>query len=146
MKTIEITAYSFSELSDNAKMRALTDYQSDCEYSWSYDAIKSLGAFMDAVGVTMTNYDIDWLCPSRSKVRYDGNPHGQFIKEDLTGAFSDYSLTTTWNKTRSIEGAINEFLSEICNDYEYQLSEDGFIEYCDGNEIIFDENGNQLLY
>jgi hypothetical protein len=146
MKTIEITAYSFSELSDNAKMRALTDYQSDCEYSWSYDAIKSLGAFMDAVGVTMTNYDIDWLCPSRSKVRYDGNPHGQFIKEDLTGAFSDYSLTTTWNKTRSIEVAINEFLSEICNDYEYQLSEDGFIEYCDGNEIIFDENGNQLLY
>ena len=146
MKTIEITAYSFSELSDNAKMRALTDYQSDCEYSWSYDAIKSLGAFMDAVGVTMTKYDIDWLCPSRSKVRYDGNPHGQFIKEDLTGAFSDYSLTTTWNKTRSIECAVNEFLSEICNDYEYQLSEDGFIEYCDGNEIIFDENGNQLLY
>jgi hypothetical protein len=146
MKTIEITAYSFSELSDNAKMRALTDYQSDCEYSWSYDAIKSLGAFMDAVGVTMTNYDIDWLCPSRSKVRYDGNPHGKFIKEDLTGAFSDYSLTTTWNKTRSIEDAVNEFLSEICNDYEYQLSEDGFIEYCDGNEIIFDENGNQLLY
>ena len=146
MKTIEITAYSFSELSDDAKMRALTDYQSDCEYSWSYDAIKSLGAFMDAIGVTMTNYDIDWLSPSRSKVLYEGNPNGQFIKEDLTGAFSDYSLTTTWNKTRSIEDAVNEFLSEICNDYEYQLSEDGFIEYCNGNEIIFDENGNKLLY
>lgn len=146
MKTIEINAYEYSELSDKAKLKALTDYQSDCEYSWSYDAIKSLEAFMTAVGVTMTDYQLDWLCPSRSNVRYEGTPHGQFIKESLTGVFSDYALTTTWNKTRSIEDAVEAFLSDICNDYEYQLSEEGFIEYCEGNEMTFDENGNQLLY
>jgi len=146
MKTISINAYEYSELSDKAKLKALTDYQSDCEYDWSYDAIKSLEAFMTAVGVTMTNYQLDWLCPSRSNVRYEGAPHGQFIKESLTGVFSDYALTTTWNKTRSIEDAVEAFLYDICNDYEHQLSEEGFIEYCEGNEMTFDEDGNQLFY
>jgi len=146
MKTIEVNVYTYEELSDKAKLRALTDYQSDCEYSWSYDAIKSLKAFMDAVGVKMTDYQLDWLSPLRSKVLYEGNPHGESIKEELTGAFSDYPLTTTWNKTKSIELAVRAFLEDICNDYEHQLSEDGFTDYCFANEIFFDENGNQFLH
>jgi hypothetical protein len=127
-------------------LRALIDYQSDCEYSWSREAIDSLDKFMTAVGVEMTDYQLDWLCPSRSNVRYEGTPHGQFIKESLTGVFSDYALTTTWNKTKSIELAVRAFLEDICNDYEHQLSEEGFIEYCEGNEVNFDEDGNQLFY
>ena len=146
MKTIEINAYEYNELSDKAKLKALTDYQSDCEYSWSREAIDSLDKFMTAVGVEMTDYQLDWLCPSRSNVRYEGTPHGQFIKESLTGVFSDYALTTTWNKTKSIELAVRAFLEDICNDYEHQLSEEGFIEYCEGNEVNFDEDGNQLFY
>ena len=81
MKTISINAYEYSELSDKAKLKALIDYQSDCEYDWSYDAIKSLEAFMTAVGVTMTDYQLDWLCPSRSNVRYEGTPHGNQSKK-----------------------------------------------------------------
>jgi hypothetical protein len=146
MKTISINAYEYSELSDKAKLKALIDYQSDCEYSWSREAIDSLDKFMTAVGVEMTDYQLDWLCPSRSNVRYEGTPHGQFIKESLTGVFSDYALTTTWNKTKSIELAVRAFLDDICNDYEYQLSEEGFIESCEGNEVNFDEDGNQLFY
>ena len=146
MKTIEINAYEYSELSEKAKLKALTDYQSDCEYTWSREALDSLDKFMTAVGVEMTDYQLDWLCPSRSNVRYEGTPHGQFIKESLTGVFSDYALTTTWNKTKSIELAVRAFLEDICNDYEHQLSEEGFIEYCEGNEVNFDEDGNQLFY
>ena len=146
MKTISINSYEYSELSDKAKLKALIDYQSDCEYSWSREAIDSLDKFMTAVGVEMTDYQLDWLCPSRSNVRYEGTPHGQFIKESLTGVFSDYALTTTWNKTKSIELAVRAFLEDICNDYEHQLSEEGFIEYCEGNEVNFDEDGNQLFY
>ena len=146
MKTISINAYEYSELSDKAKLKALIDYQSDCEYSWSREAIDSLDKFMTAVGVEMTDYQLDWLCPSRSNVRYEGTPHGQFIKESLTGVFSDYALTTTWNKTKSIELAVRAFLEDICNDYEHQLSEEGFIESCEGNEVNFDEDGNQLFY
>ena len=146
MKTIEINAYEYSELSDKAKLKALTDYQSDCEYTWSREAIDSLDEFMTAVGVTMTDYDIDWLCPSRSKVRYEGTPHGRFISKNLTGEFTDEVIVSAWNKSRSIEYAVSCFLSVMQDDYEYQLSEDGFIEYCERNEIEFDEDGNQLFY
>jgi hypothetical protein len=146
MKTIEINAYEYSELSDKAKLKALIDYQSDCEYSWSREAIDSLDKFMTAVGVEMTDYQLEWLCPSRSNVRYEGTPHGESIKEELTGAFSDYPLTITWNKTKSIELAVEAFLYDICNDYEHQLSEDGFTDYCFANEIFFDEDGKQWNY
>jgi hypothetical protein len=79
-------------------------------------------------------------------VRYEGNPHSESIKEELTGAFSDYPLTITWNKTKSIELAVQAFLGDICKDYEYQLSEEGFLEVCHNCDMWFDENGNQLLY
>jgi hypothetical protein len=92
MKTIEINAYEYSELSDKAKLKALIDYQSDCEYDWSYDAVKSLKAFMNAVGVTMVNYNIDWLEPNRSRVQYYGKPTTKFIKEELTGILRRYSI------------------------------------------------------
>ena len=144
MKTISINAYEYSELSDKAKLKALIDYQSDCEYSWSREAIDSLDRFMTAVGVTMTDYQLDWLCPSRSNVRYEGTPHGESIKEELTGVFSDYALTTTWNKTRSIEDAVEAFLSEMCKDYEYQLSEENYAEMCETIDLWFDEDGNQI--
>jgi hypothetical protein len=146
MKTIEINAYEYSELSDKAKLKALIDYQSDCEYDWSYDAVKSLKAFMNAVGVTMVNYNIDWLEPNRSRVQYYGKPTTKFIKEELTGYCADIALSKTFNKTKSIEDAVFAFFKDCADDYEYQLSEDGFIEYCERNEITFDEYGNQLNY
>jgi hypothetical protein len=144
MKTIEVNVYQFSELSEQAKVRALSNYQSDCEYDWSYDAIQSLKAFMNAVGVELMDYQIDWLNPRISKVRYDGTPHGKFIKEDLTGVFSDYPLTKNWNYSKNIEYAVDCFLAEICNDYEYQLSEENYAEICESNDYWFDENGNLI--
>ena len=144
MKTIQVNVYQFSELSEQAKVRALSNYQSDCEYDWSYDAIQSLEAFMTAVGVKLTDYQIDWLNPRISKVRYDGTPHSKFIKEELTGVFSDYSLTKTWNKTKSIELAVSEFLKDCADDYEYQLSEENYAELCESNDYWFDENGNPI--
>jgi len=144
MKTIEVNIYPFSELTEQAKVRALMNYQSDCEYDWSHDAIQSLKAFMNAVGVELDDYQIDWLCPSQSKVRYNGTPHSKFIKEELTGVFSDYSLTKTWNKTKSIELSVSQFLKECADDYEYQLSEKAYAEHCDANDYWFDENGNLI--
>ena len=144
MKTIEVNAYQFSELSEQSKVRALMNYQSDCEYAWSHEAIQSLKAFMNAVGVELWDYQIDWLCPSQSKVRYDGTPHGRFIKEDLTGVFSDYPLTKNWNYSKNIEYAVDCFLAEICKDYEYQLSEENYAEMCENCDLWFDEDGNQI--
>jgi hypothetical protein len=141
MKTIEVTLYRYDELSDKAKLNALIDYQSDCEYDWSYDAVKSLKAFMNAVGVTMVNYNIDWLEPNRSRVQYYGKPTTKFIKEELTGYSADIALSKTFNKTKSIEDAVFAFFKDCADDYEYQLSEEGFVEYALANDLWFDENG-----
>ena len=144
MKTIEVTIYQFSELTEQAKVRALMNYQSDCEYDWAYDAIQSLKAFMNAVGVDMYNYDIDWLAPNRSKVYYDGEPTTDSVNENQFGYIAGIILAETFNKTKSIELAVSQFLKECADDYEYQLSEEGYAEYCNANDYWFDENGNLI--
>ena len=144
MKTIEVNIYPFSELTEQAKVRALMNYQSDCEYDWSHEAINSLKAFCDAIGITLTHYDIDWLCPARTSIKTKGTPTNQDIPEDLTGVFSDYPLTKNWNYSKSVRYSIECFLKEICDDYEYQLSEKAYAEHCDANDYWFDENGNLI--
>lgn len=141
MKIIEVTLYRYDELSDKAKLNALIDYQCNTEYDWGFEAIASLEAFMNAVGVKMVNYDIDWLAPHRSRVQYYGKPTTKFIKEELTGYCADITLSKTFNKTKSIEDAVFAFFKDCADDYEYQLSEDGLAEYALANDLWFDENG-----
>lgn len=144
MKTIEITLYSFTELSKKAKEKALTNYQNTHYFYFEDEALESLKAFFDEIGVKLKNYEIEWLCPNNSWVRYEGTPSGKFIKENLRGFWFDYPLTKTWNKTKNIEESLWAFFLEIQKDCEYQFSEEGFIEHCEANEIYFDEKGNQF--
>ena len=144
MKTIEVTIYQFSELTEQAKVRALMNYQSDCEYAWSHEAINSLKAFCGAIGITLTHYDIDWLCPANTSIKTKGTPTNQDIPEDLTGVFSDYPLTKNWNYSKSVRYSIECFLKEICDDYEHQLSEENYAEHCNANDYWFDKNGNLI--
>ena len=144
MKTITIDVYQFSELTPSAKTRALSHYQADCEYPWTNEAINSLKAFCDAIGITLTHYDIDWLCPARTSIKTKGTATNQDIPEDLTGVFSDYPLTKNWNYSKSVSYSIECFLKEICDDYEHVLSEEYFADHCDINEYSFDINGNQI--
>jgi hypothetical protein len=144
MRTIEITIYSFNELTEKAKQKALNKYQCETEYSWEHEAFDSLEAFFKAIGVKMRNFCIDWLCPSQSFIRYEGTPTGKFIPSNLTGVCFDYELVKTWNKTKSVESSINAFLSFCQKDFECQLSEESFADYCDANEIYFDQQGNRI--
>ena len=144
MKTIEITLFSFNELSEKAKEKALTIYQKETEYFWGNEAIESMKAFFDELGVFIINYQIDWYCPNNSWVRYEGKPIGKFIKQELTGTCFDYSLTITWNKTKDIEECLRAFFEDCQTDFEYLLSQEYFAEHCEANQIYFDEEGNQF--
>jgi hypothetical protein len=145
MKTIEINLYSFNELTEKAKEKALNQYQSETEYFWGYEALESLKAFFNAIGVKLTDYSIDWSNPNQSFIKYEGTPTGQFIPSDLTGVCFDYSLTETWNKTRNVESSVWALLCECRTDYEYFLSQEGYAEHCEANEIYFDQQGNRIL-
>jgi hypothetical protein len=144
MKTIEVKCYEFDELSDQAKENALNKYQMNTRYDWGDDAINSLKSFFNEIGLTIKDYSIDWLSPDYSQIEWDGKHNGRFIKENFTGYSSDYTLSKSWNKNRDIRDAVWEFLIDCKNDYEYQLSEEGYKELCDANEYYFDENGNLI--
>ena len=145
MTTIELTLYNYSELSEKAKLTALIDYQCEAEYFYGYDALEGLKRFMIAVGVDMYNYDIDWLAPKRSKVYYEGEPTADSVDESKFGYFAGITLAETFNKTKSIEQAVQAFFKDCADDYEYQLSEEGFAEHCDANDFLFYENGKLFV-
>jgi hypothetical protein len=144
MKTIEVKCYEFDELSDQAKENALSNYQMNTEYNWGDDAINSLKSFFNEIGLTIKDYSIDWLNPSHSEIEWDGKHNGRFIKKYFTGYGYDYTLSKSWNKNRDIGDAVWEFLIDCKDDYEYELSEEGYKELCDANEYYFDENGNLI--
>ena len=56
MKKIEITVYSFDELSDEAKERALADWNRDNPYNWDREFRDTLEAFEREFGVEV----VDW--------------------------------------------------------------------------------------
>ena len=65
MKTKTINLYSFSELSEEAKRKALESWGNDnMKYFWGDDAIKSLLKFVEHFNGSLTNYQIDFLEPA----------------------------------------------------------------------------------
>ncbi len=146
MRTKTINCYTFDELSDKAKDKAKDNvkYTLCTEYVWMHDAIESLKAFANEIGITITNYSIDAGCSAHSYIRWEGTPHSRFIKEELTDYCMDYPLTKTWNKTRDIDECFGELLSDIQNDYEYQFEDEYVIEMCEANEYEFDEQGSLI--
>lgn len=72
MKTI--TTYSFSELSEEAKSRALDDYRSSgFEYAWQDENRHSLSAFCVFFGVKVTDWSIGTYGHSYIKTDAYGN-------------------------------------------------------------------------
>jgi hypothetical protein len=140
MRTIETTIYEYSELSEKAKENVKTILMS--EYFWANEAIESLRAFASEIDISLSDYEIDWSnsC-SRSYVKWIGTPHSRFIKQDLTGVFSDHGLTSTWNKTRDVDECINAWLKDCWADYEHQQSEEYVLEHCNANHYEFTEEG-----
>ncbi len=60
MRTKTINCYTFDELSDKAKDNV--KYNLCTEYVWMHEAIESLKAFANEIGITITNYSIYPCC------------------------------------------------------------------------------------
>lgn len=77
------------------------------------------------------------------------------IDSCLTGMYTDYSFLRLIiecanykvkynNLTDLYQDAMDEFFSAWVKDRQYEVSEDGFKDYCDCNDIQFDEDGNMI--
>ena len=89
MKTITINLYSFNELSNEAKEKALQNWNENNSYFWSDDAIKSLKKFAEHFNCEVKNYSIDWNNAAKSDVSFSVPEYLQEITKDELKAYID---------------------------------------------------------
>lgn len=158
MKTINV--YQFSELSDQAKETAISNYRSKgFEYHWQDESHDSLNAFCALFGVSVKDYSIGTYGHSYIKTDAD-NSHFRgwdkakvaTIPEFLTGYCLDCDFIEAFKKefdrTGNVLGAFNDAidagLSAWIKDLEWQESDECIIDCIEANEYQFLENGRMI--
>jgi hypothetical protein len=145
MRIIETEVYEFHELSEQAKENAKIELVS--EYFWSDEAIASLYAFAEEIGIKITNYSIDWDNYANSNIDWEWivDEHKNDLSvEELTGYCMDYPLIETWNKTKDVDDAINIWLYDCHKDYISQFSDEYMIDHCEANKYEFTKEGTLI--
>lgn len=143
MRILETKVYTFDELSDEAKEKALDIFRYR-EYDWAEDAISTLKQFFKEIGCTLNNFRIDWANHNASYAQYSGTPIDEDIEEYFTGYSLDYPLSEKWNETRNIDECLSYFF-KLCNaDYDYQNSDERLKELIEINEYEFTEKGELI--
>ena len=73
MRTIEIKAYKFDELSDDAKETAIENFTYDMEYFGSDDVLNSIQQALKHFDSSLEDYSIDWLNANSSHFKISMN-------------------------------------------------------------------------
>ncbi len=155
-----INTYSFSELSEEAKEKALSDYRSSgFEYAWQDENHESLKAFCNLFNIKVTDWSIGtW---GHSYIKTDAeNSHFRgwnkakvaAIPEFLTGYCLDCDFTETFKREFEKNGdalysfneAVDSGLKAWINDLEDQESDEYIADFLIANEYQFLENGRML--
>ena len=174
MKTIQVNVFSFSELSDEAKEKALKNWgESDIDYFWGNDAVKSLQAFIEHFNGDLSNYNIDFLEPYRNNyhitvpdnmtakeifsllkqlgsynkktLRGDGECKltGYCMDEELIDGFRRAWFNSERDLMQLIYAGIHTWEQAIKSDYEYEFTEEFFKDHAESNNYEFTEDGER---
>lgn len=157
MREITQTLYTFDELSEDAKKRAIDEMYERTEYPFFDDFISSVKAFCDYFGIKIRDYQ---LCEqiSRSYIQTDAAQFhfdsfdvkrfkeewpsdGYFIGEELCRVFVEYVYATPDDVLDAFKGAIEDAIHSLAQDISYTYSEESLIENINSNEYEFFENG-----
>ena len=71
MKQVITNVYTFAELSESAKQKALENNARESEYFWGDDAINSLKKFAEHFNSELKNWSIDWVDQYRNEVFFN---------------------------------------------------------------------------
>jgi hypothetical protein len=168
MKTIEINLYSFDELSEKAKEKAISELiDINVDHEW-WD-----GLFYDSenIGLKITSFDLErnrhakgeFLLSANEVAQNIFNNHGEMCEtyktaqsfmEEWQPVFDDY-MDESSEKYESSEAEQelmsieDEFLNSLLedysimlqNDYEYLMSDEAIIETIKANDYHFTEDG-----
>lgn len=173
MKVIETKVYTFDELNDKAKEKALQWWYEAFDYPQGDEAIQTIKEFVSLFHGKVKDYSIDYQNANRSSVTIqwpDGMIEDMFglraykwivnnkipISGDcpLTGVCWDeialdsvraFLKNPTGKTIREIvEDGIRNVLKEVEKDFEYQAYGEGAVESILANEYTFTENGKRF--
>jgi len=163
MKTIQVNLYQFSELSEDAKEKAISKlYDINVDFDWwsyLYEDAKQIGLKIKEFDLDRNRYCkgefINFPTETAEKILLE---HGKDCETYKTAKEFLNDLNELTSKFENIEDCPeddiedleNEFLYSLCEDYsillqkecEYLQSSEAIIETIEANEYYFDENGN----
>lgn len=156
MKTISLTIYSFDELDDAGKERAISDWRnSGTDYFYIDDAINSMKTFCQFFGVTVKDYEIgtcsySYVDTNAENRHFRGLKLRQFSPDNMpTGYCGDYPLWNTFynvfkasgDALRAFNDAIDAWVKDTVRDMEYQESDEYIAEHLTANEYRYTADG-----
>jgi hypothetical protein len=157
MKIKKIACYSFEELSQSSKEKAVAKFSEHDEYPWFDEAMASATAFVEHFGAKITNYSIG-LEAHRSRVQTtiepssfrgmklkdfsrDYMPTGYCIDCDLWMEFYD-EFKKTGHAHHAFNMALESFYQAVARDVEDYFSFESMAELLTINEYEFNEDGS----
>jgi hypothetical protein len=158
MKTETVSIYSFDELDDAGKERAISAYRNaGHDYFGMDDGIASLKEFAGHFGVKIKNYEIgtcsySYVTHDAENRHFRGKRLAEFNRDNMpTGYFIDCILWITFydvfkaggDAKAAFEAAIDEGVRGIVADMEYQESDEYIAEMLSFNNYEFLESGEQ---
>jgi hypothetical protein len=156
MRTIETTIYTFDELSDEAKERAISQHRQCVEYPWFSECLESLKAFCDEFGVKVTDYTLSdcyraSISTDATSKHFRGVKLSGFDREAMpTGFCFDCDLRYTFHDEFKRTGdafyafndALQAFLISVRKDIEWNYSDEAITELLEINDYEFTEEGD----
>ena len=171
MRTIQTTVYTFSELSEDAKEKAIESYHDLNLYEGWWESI-----YEDAanIGLKIDGFDLDRNLHASGDLTLSAlevaqnilNEHGgkcetyklaQDFLHDHAPIFSDYMNEESENyESKELEDdlahleeeftkdLLNEYASMLQSEYEYRMSEEAIIEGIEANEYEFTVDGQRI--
>lgn len=156
MRTMTISVFQFSELSEEAKEKAREWMREGYEYPWFKESIDSVQAFCDAFGVRITDYELSDYRPSfidtdatkenfrgvkLKSIDRDQMPTGYCLDCDLWMTFYD-QFKRTGDALYAFKEAIDAAVDAIVADIRYCYTDEAIDELIEINEYEFLEDGS----
>lgn len=164
MRTIKTKVYQFSELSEQAKKKAIEwGYDINVCHEW-WEVIYEDAA---EIGLKLTGFDIgrgqdcegEFMLAANEVAQNIFNNHGEVCEtyktaqkfmEEWQPVFNSYMETEEGeDKLMEIEddflkSLLNDYLKSLRDEYDYQTSEKAIIETIEANEYEFTEDGKRF--
>ena len=153
MRTIEMKVYTFEELSDEAKRKAIYKYQEECSYDWweyLYSEAEEIGIEIDGFDVYRRTIKGSLLMNVPDIVDLILKNHGEGtatytlaeeFRTRLDELDEEYDNAYSQIEQEFLDEVLAVYLGYLRNEWEYVNSEEYFADLCKDNEWEFFEDG-----